>query len=433
MITPSRYFAACLALSTILGGCTAPPDLTALEAALNVRAQRVPASLSETEFGRAVSLAVNSSPIVGRGSAALQEAQAGLLAETGGYLPQISAGVRPGADSGFDLAGFGALSQLIYDGGVSASRETAARARVLGGVAGHTYSGSEAVLAAVQAWAEVATARAIVVVTEASLTAQEATVVRIEERASSGAGANGDVLIARSRLANERAAAVGARAEAARAEAVFNEVFGRAPGPETTLPPQAPAAPYDDVQGSPVLRQAEAAVLAAEAEHSAALAGRVPSISLTLSAVVGAQAVAGLSSEQLLTPARGRRAQIASAAARIEARRTELEATQRELESRLQILVADIRAAKERLQASQEASEANRANLLSAREQFDAGRQTLMALLDAEREALAAERQLIRARHDNAVLGYALLAATGDVLDVFGIDLPKPNGDGGRE
>lgn len=418
--------AAGVTLTIFVAGCATPPDLTELEAAVTLRAARVPASFEDTAFGRSVSASVVASPILGRGAAALRQAEAGLLAETGSFMPQLSAGVRPGNEAGFSLSGFGSLTQLVYDGGSSVSRQTAAQARVFGGMAGHYYAGSEAVLEAVQAWAEVATARAIVMATEDSLSLLEATVARIEDRARSGAGASGEVLVARSRLANERAAAVNAAAEAARAEAVFLEVFGRAPGPEIDLPPQAPAAAYDNIEGSAVLRQAEAAVLAAEAEHAAALAERVPSVSLVASVVAGAQVVAGVTSEQLLTPARSRKAQVASAVASIQARKIELDATQRELASRYQILGADIRAAEQRLRAAQTANETTKAYLLAAREQFEAGGQTLIALLDAQREALAAERQLIRAEHDNAVLGYAMLAATGDILDAFGIELPEP-------
>jgi outer membrane protein TolC len=104
-----------------------------------------------------------------------------------------------------------------------------------------------------------------------------------------------------------------------------------------------------------------------------------------------------------------------------------LDATKRELESRSRILAAELLAVGNRLTATRDAREANRANLELAREQFQAGRRSLIELLDAEREALASERQQILAEHDRAVLGYAALAATGDILDVFGVNLPaKP-------
>ena len=179
-----------------------------------------------------------------------------------------------------------------------------------------------------------------------------------------------------------------------------------------------------------MLQQAEAELLAAQAEHAAVLAGRAPTLSLTVSAVPGTQAVAGLASQQLLSPSRGRAARLAAAEARIDARRVDLDATRRELESRSRILTAELLAIANRLTATNEAREANRTNLEVAREQFQAGRRSLIELLDAEREALASERQQILAEHDRAVLGYAVLAASGDILDVFGVTLPPASRSG---
>lgn len=417
---------ATLLAALLLSACATPPDLSALETAVVTREARLAASLAQGSFGRAVAQAVTTSPTLGRGEAALREAQAGLLAESGAFSPQISVGLRPAADGGFGVTSFGAISQLLYDGGASAARETAAQARVLGGVAGRLDAGSRAALLAVEAWAGVATARALQEVSESSLTVLEATTAQIEERSSGGLGSSVDALTARSRLANERAAVVAARSEVTRAEAIFIEVFGQAPAPGLSLPPQAPRAPEAGAEGSPTLRRAEAEVLAAQAEHTAALAGRVPSLSVGVSAIPGGSAAAGLASEQLLSPARGRTARVAAAEARIDARRVDLDATRREIESRVRILSAERGAVADRLAAARAATEANRANLEMARDQFKAGRRSLIELLDAEREALASERQRILAEHDRAVLGYAMLAVTGDLLDVFGVTLPSP-------
>jgi outer membrane protein, adhesin transport system len=418
-------FAAALFMTALLSACATPPDLTALETAVTTREARLPPSLATGAFGLAVKQAMENSPTLGRGEAALREAEAGLLAEGGAFLPQVSLGVRPEGTGGLSMTSFGAISQLIYDGGASNARETAAQARVLGGLAGRLDAGSRAVLSAVEAWSSVATARALVQVSEASLVSLEVTSAQIEERSSAGLGSSVDALTARSRLANERAAVVAARSEATRAEAIFIETFGHTPKPGLSLPPQAPPAPDGASIGSPMLQQAEAEVLAAQAEHAAVLAGRAPTLSLTVSAVPGTEAVAGLASQQLLSPSRNRAAKLAAAEARIDARRVDLDATRRELESRSRILTAELLAVANRLTATNEAREANRANLEVAREQFQAGRRSLIELLDAEREALASERQQILAEHDRAVLGYAVLAASGDILDVFGVTLPS--------
>jgi outer membrane protein TolC len=144
---------------------------------------------------------------------------------------------------------------------------------------------------------------------------------------------------------------------------------------------------------------------------------------VTLSALLGADIIAGVASEQLLTPARGRQARVAATQARIDARLTDLDAIERALASRVRIIAAERIASERRREAALDARAANRANLVESRALYEIGRQSLLALLDAEREALEAERQLIRAEHDTAVIGYRALAATGDILDLFGIDV----------
>lgn len=419
--------------ASLLSACATPPDLTALEAAVVSREARITADQAETAFGRAIASAVTNSPALGRGEAALREAEADLLAESRPFLPQISAGLRP-EGAGLGVTSFGSLSQLIFDGGASVARATAARARVIGGLASRLDAGSRAALSAVEAWADVVTARALLRASEASLASLEATTKLITERSSAGLGSSTEVLTAQSRLANERAAVVAARSDVARAEAVYHEVFGLAPASDLALPQRAPMAPRDGAEGSPTLQQAEAELLAAEGLHAAAMAGRLPSISLAVTGIPGSDAVAGLATEQVLAPSRGRAAQVAAAAARIEARRVDLDAISREMQSRLRILQAETRAAEDRLTAAQAASEANRANLSMARDQFEAGRRSLIELLDAEREALSSERQLILAERDRVVVGYASLAATGDILDLFGIRLEPSSavGSGGE-
>lgn len=416
---------------SLLSACSTPPDLTVLERSVTGRTARVVASLSQTHFGKSVSAAVFRSPELGQGMAALREAEAGLIAAGGAFQPEVSAGLRPDDAAGFGVEGFASLSLRLYDGGVSAARETAARARVLGGIAERHDAASQAAHAAVQAWSEVVTARALLAANETTLAALAATVARIEERTAAGVGASQELLAAQSRFANERAATVVAQAEVSRAEAVFFEIFGDVPAASLSLPPQAPRAPSEGAASSPLLYVAKSAVLAAEAEHAAALAGRVPTLAVTVSALSGAQAVAGLTSEHLVAPGNSRRARVAAAEARIDARRNELEATSRTLQRRLRILDAEAQAAESRLGAAQEANAANQANLAVLRDQFETGRQSLIGLFDAEREALTAQQQRITALHDRVVLSYAALAVTGDILDLFGIKLgdTSPSGD----
>ena len=410
--------------AALLGGCTKPPDLAPLQSAVVARHARVGATLAEGDFGRSVAHAVTTSTDLGHGDAALRQAQASLLAESGPFLPQVSVGLHSTGEPGFSVGSFASLSQLIYDGGASASRQTAARARVLGSQVGRLDAASGAALGAVQAWAQLVTARALADAAEHSLRALEATSAKIEARAKAGLGSSAEALTAQSRLANDRAALAMAQSDVLQAEAIFAEAFGAPPKPDIALPPPAPNLPQAGAEGSPLLIRAQAEVFAAEADRTAALAGRMPGVSLSLSAIPGERAVSGVAAQQSLSQARGRKARIAAAEAQVEARRVDLDATRRELDSRLRILLAQKRAIDGRVQAARAAAAANQANLEIARSQFQAGTRSLIELLDAERETLSSEQLQIQADHDRAVVGYAILAASGDLLDVFGIVLP---------
>ncbi len=410
--------------AALLGGCAKPPDLAPLQSAVVARHARVGATLAKGDFGRSVSHAVTTSTDLGHGDAALRQAQASLLAESGPFLPQVSVGLQSTGEPGFSVGSFASLSQLIYDGGASASRQAAARARVLGSQVGRLDAASSAALGAVQAWAQVVTTRALADAAEHSLQALEATTAKIEARTKAGLGSSAEALTAQSRLANDRAALAMAQSDVLQAEAIFAEVFGAPPKPGIALPPPAPNLPQAGAEGSPLLIRAQAEVFAAEADRTAALAGRMPALSLSLSAIPGEQAVSGLGAQQALSQARGRKARIAAAEAQVEARRVDLDATRRELDSRLRILSAQKRAIDGRVQAASTAAAANQANLEIARSQFQAGTRSLIELLDAERETLSSEQVQIQADHDRAVVGYAILAASGDLLDVFGIVLP---------
>lgn len=423
-----------LVLLVILGlaACATPPEIAPLQAEVAARSARLPPSLATGSFGQAVAEAVAISPVVGRSNASLREREADLLAAGGAALPQLSLGLRPGGGAGFEVTAFAAITQLVFDAGAGRARERAAEARVLGSVAGRIEAQSQAAFAAVAAWAEVVAAREFLAAAQTSLAALEAIEDRIAARTVAGAGANSALLTAQGRLANERAGVVEAQTAMARAQAGFAEIFGDPPAGRLALPPTAPALPDSGLEDSPMILQARADVLAAEADLVAARAGRMPAVSLQVTGTADGGLVSGPVAEQDIAPTRGTTARALAAQARLDARQVNLDATRRELQSRLNRLRAEEAGAKARLTAARAAVDANRANLAAARELFDVGRSDLIALLDAERETLASERTRIAAERDSAVAGYAVLAVTGDILAVFGIDAVEAAGESNR-
>lgn len=425
---PLRIGMPCLGAVMIiaLAACATPPEIVPLRAEVTARSARLPPTLADSNFGQAIARAVAGSPQVGRSQASLREREADLLAAGGLGLPRLSLGLRPGGGAGFEVAAFSAITQLVFDAGAGRARERAAEARVLGEVASRIDAQAQAAFAAVAIWAEVAATRELLSAARASLGALEQIQEQIAERAAAGAGASSDLLIAQGRLANDRAGVVEAETSAARAEAAFTEIFGHAPAARLELPPVAPALPKGSLNDTPLVLQARADVLAAEADMAAARAGRMPALSVQVTGTAGDGLSSGPVVEQDVAPSRGMTARLTAAEARLDARKVNLDATQRELQSRLNQLHAEAAGAAARLTAARAAVEANRANLAAARELFEVGRSDLIALLDAERETLASERALITAERDKVVAGHALLAVTGDNLAVFGIDAIVP-------
>ena len=415
-----------------MSACAKPPDLEPLAQAIIEREQRLPASLGETEFGQSVVASVQNSPRLARSFAEVEEARAQITAVGSSYYPSIGATLQlPMSGEGF-LPGL-SLTQLVFDAGGLRARQVAAQARLLGRTAGRMDAGAQAALEAVEAWVGVVTSREILAVNEASLAELERITQQIVERAEAGAGSSADVLTAQSRLENLRVGVAAAQSDVTSAEAIYAEIFDEVAKDDFSLPPTAPQLPSLSIEASPTVLEAEAERLAALSDLTEAEAGRVSPVNVTISQIDGEDPEAELVSTDVI-PLGGRQsARITALQGRLGVREADVQATQREIERRVAILSAESRAADQRLKAARSAAQANRENVKTAREQFRIARRSLLELLDTEREALAAERQFISSEHDKVVIGYALLAATGDILDVFGIDLNDLANDPGSE
>lgn len=417
-----------LFLSLCIASCAHTPDIQGLEASIIAVKGRTAPIYAKTKFGNEIERAVNSNPTVGKSNANLKEKEASIIATSGAFLPEVSVGAKP-SSSKIGASAYLSVSTLLYDGGASRAQQTAARARYLNGLAGLHEARSQAALLAVEAWIKVLEARALLDASKSTFLALQKTFDKIKERTVAGVGTSGELLVAGSRLANDQANIAIAQYEVDRAEAVFRERFGYTPSKKMSTLPLAPSIPLDDLSGSPILKQLEASLFAAKAEHATAIARSYPSLSLAISAITPSTLTIGPISEQAISPARDIESQIAAAEARIEARQMEIISTTQELETKISSINAEIQSIRRRVEFTLKALEANKLNLSTSREQFEAGRVSLLSLLETEREALSAEKQHIQAKHDEIILGYAALAATGDILDLFGIERTQTNAD----
>lgn len=393
---------------------------------------RVLTRLAGTVFGQSIAQAAITSPDRQAAAARVREAEAGLQAETGAFRPQVSLGAEATTriGGGSDATPLVRVRQLIYDGGASRGRQAAAQARVvqsesdrLGALAALTYD-------AVEVWHDLRAARQRLALAERNQRAHRQFLAQIEDRAAAGAGAEPEVLTARSRLANATTRAIEAQARLERATAAYVRAFGQAPRGDLAAAPPAPALPAgpeaEVIATSPRLRSLQAAIKAAEGDLAAARAARRPAVSLGGTGRRGGdgrRVDAGLSLEidyDLGTQGR-RAAAVQAAEARLQGLEAARESIRRDIARALADLRADQRAGSARLAAARDAVAANEAAVEAARGQFSIGRQSLAGLLDAQRDLFEASEALIAAERELALTGYAALSLTGDILDAFGI------------
>lgn len=435
---------ALLALAVALAACAtvperAEPPAVLLEAeAAGVPpggAGRMAPSLAGSGFGQQVAGAVRDHPALRAGGARIVAAEAAVESERSMLRPRVVFG----ADAGLQVIGAGAtratpvlqVQQLLYDGGAGRARRLAAEAGVVRSQSDRVGVAAQLALRAVEASFVLAHERRLTALADQNLAIHREFLAQIEDRLDAGAGTEADLLTARSRLADASARSIGARGRLERAEASYREVFGAgALRPEATRPAPALPAQPDPVliATSPRMRSLDAELDAARAVQAAAEAGRLPSLTLGLTgrrrAGGSASVTADVGLRYDVATGGERTARIRSTEARVaelEAQRVDLE---REIARTLDFVRSDQRTGRERLQAAREALAANDASVASAREQFAVGRRSLTQLLDAQRDFVGAAEALAQAELDLALSGYAALALTGDILDVFGIDLP---------
>ncbi len=428
----------------LLAGCAAgsPPEgsppteadeAATQEAPPSRSAPRVSTELAQTPFGRSIAQAVRSSPDRTAAGARVQEAEATLQAESGAFLPQVSLG----AEATTTLAGTSQATpllrvrQLIFDGGASAGRRSAAQARVIQSQSDRLSTLASTTYETVETYHDLRAARQRLDLARRNQTTHQRFLEQVEDRAAAGAGAGPDVLTARSRLANATTRAVEAQARVDRAESAYQRAFGAAPPGRIGAPPTAPRLPAGNdeqiIAASPRLRSLQAAVKAAEADLATARAGRRPAISIGATGRRGAgdRRVDGALSLEIdydLGTQGRQAAAIRAADARLQALIADRDSLTRDIARALADLRADQRAGAARLAAARDAVRANEDSVEAAREQFSIGRQSLAGLLDAQRDLFEASESLISAERELALTGYAALSLTGDILDAFGID-----------
>jgi len=406
-----------------------------LEVSPEAAARLNASGISASSFGRSVKDAVAAHPELARAQYSIVAGEASRDG-AGAYIrPQVSVGAEAiAATSGSGISTSATpvfrVSQLLYDGGAGHYGTVAADERVAAARANYAQTASALAFRAVEAKIAYWNASQLSRVASERLSVINHFIEQVEERLASGVGTESEITLGRSRLASARARRIEVQQQLAIARADHTEIFGVPPGSGGGLPP---VAPVTNSTGSPRLVSLDFTVNSALFALEQARAQRMPGISLGLSARPPGALSGGVRAElgvnYALSSGGARAAAIREAEATLNAIRAEREGVSRQIGRSVATARSGTRAARERVTAARLSVEANSDALTSITDQFAIGRSDLTSVLDAQRDRSAAQESLIIARSEQVRQSYLALSITGEILPLFGVQIPALGAD----
>lgn len=357
-----------------------------------------------------------------------------------GYLPTVTLGGDIGrselqTDAPFPESGLRnpnsasfTVSQPLYTGGATSAQLAVAESGIEGSRQVQREQGAQIILAAVTAYLDVQRDRGVVELNQSSMRMLEKAASDTGKRLDAGEATRTDQAQAKARYAEAQAEYRRATSRLRISEAAFVRLTGVRPDHLTSdWPiPQVPGS-LDDVlklsAQSPAVQAARARAASAKSEIRFADAGRMPRVSLEGNANTQDNTEFGyerldtwsvkLKLAMPLYQGGLIRAKVSEAEARAESARLNADdAEQAAIESATQQWET-LQAADEVIRAYQAQVEAAEFALDGTGKELEAGTRTTLDLLDAERELLSSQVNVVSSRHDRAVTAFRLLAACG--------------------
>ena len=399
----------------------------------------LPGMASAMSLPEAIALAQKSNPTLAQSKAQADAANARLSEARAGRLPTVVLSGESGWGT-TDLGGFFGFgrSNVSPRGAALEVRQPLFAGGAINAAIDRARDGRDAALAQVaeaKALLSAQVAEAYVTVLSAGqlLSLDEAQVRQLSEivrqaalKFKDGETPRTDLDQTRARLAGAQADLARANGGVARARAHFINVVGSEPEalePLSEIPPT-PAtlegAVATATQFSPTLLAAEASARAADAGVHYAQADRLPTVALTASAsTTRDQFFPGYRADGVTVGVQGRWTLFSGGlvSGRISEARADVRAAQATLDvARAQVREAvvgawqDVQTARAVVQAASDQSTASASALESVRNEVRVGQKPTVDLLDAEREALAAQDALVIAHGQQVVDAYRLNA-----------------------
>ena len=416
-LTPLALLLSCVAVSPM----AAAQDLAA---AITAALANAP-SIAEAEAGEAAASArLDRAKSEGNPLLRVEGSYGAGRIDNGGYFGLTADNVRPTAVQ--------ATAELpLYAGGRVASAIRQAQGGAEVARLGAEQARLQTVVNAVATYAEVLTARKLEARYGKLVEALSETERQAGLRFKVGEIASSDLAQTRARKAEALAGLAQAEGRRIAAEAAYQRLTGQVPGALAPLPALPPTPPTLDEatdlarQADPALRQAKAGVDVARAGVSAAKAEGMPTVGAFAEAAhVRDQFFPGYRADSVAVGVRGRWTLFAGGrvASQIRAADADLDASEARL--RQATLALDgmvieawqgLVTARLMVEASRLQTEAAEEALRGTRLEAQVGARPTLAVLDAEREAIAAQAALLDAEAMQTVAAWRLNALTGNL------------------
>jgi outer membrane protein TolC len=432
-----------------LASCDAPTKMSEMRATVEERLTTY-ASEAPGAGGEAVALTQGLAPAL-RAAVSSNEGYLGALAleaEAMGQVgvvasvrrPQLTGNANIGgiretgtnADTTTGVAGGVNLSQLLYDGGASASAINRSTALALSAQAGRVAQGNEIALSAAQAWIGLWQYSERLRLMRARTSEMDMLVEQIERMASNG-------MLDRASLENAQRQIVDIKLEESRliagqaeAQVLFERFFNASPSnvdqPSELVTAAQARALANDWQTAPGLQRQAAELLAAQAAIGEAQSAFRPRARLQggarspLDSKDTTDLTLGLSLEYSFSDGGRRQAQLETAQARVAATEAQLSDAQRGLEAELQAGLTRLASIERAMPLLAEKLRLSRLEAETSRSQMQTGQSNLRQLVEAQIEIYRAQDQQIAIQAERHILLLTIAARTGALSRLVGLE-----------
>jgi outer membrane protein TolC len=437
-----------LAALVFLASCSAPTDMADMRTAVAERLAAGTVAAAGAE-GAPIGLSQGFAPAL-RGAVSANGGYLGALALEAEALGQVGVvasvrrpqltgnanigGIREtgsNTDTTTGVAGGLNLSQLVYDGGASASAMNRSTALALSAQAGRVVQGNEIALSAAQAWIGLWQYSERLRLLQARTSEMDMLIEQIERMASNG-------MLDKASLENAQRQIVDIKLEesrllAGRAEAqvlfqrFFNAKPSNMPRPSELVTAAQARALAQDWQTAPGLQRQAAELLAAQAAVGEAKSAFRPRARLQAGARSplerdeATDLTIGLSLEYSFNDGGRRKNQLEAAEARVAATDAQLSDAQRSLEAELQAGLTRLASIERAMPLLADKLRLSRSEAETSRSQMLTGQSNLRQLVEAEIAIYRAQDEQIAMQAERQTLLLTIAARTGALSRLVGL------------